>query len=442
MKFPSVEEIATRDVVTIGIDASVSEALRLMIRHHHRDIVVVDERQYYLVTANDLIRFQVEGIAFSSSLGDCPMHKAPTIHRLSNVLDALEYVNQSFDYICVVDEEGELTGILSSTDVIASVDPETMIENYRLGELLKINKGVKRSAPDEPLRNVFQYLLDNTHDCVIICGGDRTPAGILTTKDMLDVLHDGVDLDAPLSSHMRSPVISINENATVKDGIEFVQQHHFRRVVVVGDAGNFIGIINQKELISMSYSKWALLMKNHQKELKELNVLLEKKATQYQKMATTDSLTGLYNRYKLDELFQLEHYTMSKKGTPLCAAVLDIDHFKKINDTYGHDAGDLVLKRLSNLLLKELRSADTVARWGGEEFVMLLSGVTIDVAVKVLDKIREEVNRCNCDTVGTISVSIGVTEVGTEDSFVSVFSRADKALYEAKRGGRNRVVPL
>ena len=274
MKFPSVEEIATHDVITIGINESVKDSLRLMVRHHHRDIIVTDEKQYYLVTANDLIRFQVEGITFDSPLSACPLQRAPTIHKISNVLDALEYVNQSFDYICVVDDEGVLNGILSSTDVISSIDPETMIENYRLGELLKISKGVKRSEPGEPLRNVFQYLLDNTHDCVIVCGGNQQPVGILTTKDMLDFLHEGVNLADPLEMHMRSPVMSINENATVKDGIEFVQQKHFRRVVVVNDAGNFVGIINQKELISMSYSKWALLMKNYQQELKELNVLL------------------------------------------------------------------------------------------------------------------------------------------------------------------------
>ena len=203
-----------------------------------------------------------------------------------------------------------------------------------------------------------------------------------------------------------------------------------------------MGIINQKELISISYSKWALLMKNYQNELKELNVLLEKKANQYQQMATTDSLTGLYNRYKLDELFQLEHYTMNKKRTPLCVAILDIDYFKKINDTYGHKEGDMVLKKLANLLLKELRSTDTVARWGGEEFVLILNAVGLHVAAKVLDKIREEVSRCSCESVGHISVSIGVTEVTGEDSFVSVFSRADKALYAAKRSGRNRVVAL
>jgi len=269
MKFPSVEEIATHDVVTIGIESSVKEALRLMVKHQHRDIIVTDGKQYYLVTANDLIRFQVSGITFDAPLGECPLQRAPTIHKHSNVLDALEYVNQSFDYICVIDEEGSLIGILSSTDVISSIDPETMIENYRLGELLKINKGVKRSKPGEPLGNVFQYLLDNTHDCVIVCSDEQKPAGILTTKDMIDFLHDGVDLNDPLERHMRAPVMSISENATVKDGIEFVQQKHFRRVVVVNDAGGFVGIINQKELISMSYSKWALLMKNYQNELKE-----------------------------------------------------------------------------------------------------------------------------------------------------------------------------
>lgn len=442
MKFPSVKEIATREVVTIGIDKNVNDALNTMILHQHRDVVVTDGTNYYLVTANDLIRFQVEGIAFESSLESCPLERAPTIHQNSNVLDALEYVQQSFDYICVLDDDGVLSGILSSTDVMSSIDPETMIENYRLGELLKINKGVKRSLPDEPLKNVFKYLLDNTHDCVIICGETDQPIGILTTKDVLELLHRGVDFNEHLCNYMCTPVMSIHESATIKDGIDFVQKKHFRRVVVVDDAGKFVGVINQKDLISMSYSKWALLMKNYQNELKELNSLLEKKAKEYKKMATTDSLTGLYNRYKLDELFELEHYSMKKKGTPLCVAVLDIDHFKKINDTFGHKEGDMMLKRLSNMLLKELRSTDTVARWGGEEFVMLLGSVDIDVACRVLEKFREQVSEYDYETVGKISVSIGVSQVREDDSFISAFSRADKALYEAKRGGRNRVVKL
>lgn len=440
MNFPQVGDIATPNVVTIQIEKTIQEALDLMVRHGHRDIIVTDERNFYLLAANDIIKLQIGDVDFGKKMSEILLYKAPTMHESATVLDALEYVHQSFDYICIVDEEGKLTGILSSTDVISSIDPETLIENYPLGELLKINKGVKQARPEEPLKNVLAYLLDNSSECVIVAGERNEPVGILTTRDILGFLGDKHDFTRPLREYMKSPVVSISEKATVKDGIDFIQKRHFRRVVVVDERGSFVGVINQKELISMSYSKWALLMKNHQSELKELNAILEKKAKQYQRMATIDPLTGLYNRYKLDELFELELFSMKKKKSRLCLAVLDIDFFKKINDLYGHDAGDSVLKKLSNLLLQQLRSTDTVARWGGEEFVLLLNAVSVADAAALLEKIREKVEMCSCEVDIPVTISIGVTEVQEEDRFVAVFGRADKAMYEAKKSGRNRVV--
>jgi polar amino acid transport system substrate-binding protein len=180
-------------------------------------------------------------------------------------------------------------------------------------------------------------------------------------------------------------------------------------------------------------------MKNHQKELSELNKMLEQKAKKYQTIASTDALTGLYNRHKLDELFDLEMYSMQKKENPLCMAIVDIDFFKKINDTYGHEIGDVVLVGLSNFLLQQLRSTDIIARWGGEEFVLLLNSVNIDNAYNIVDKIREKLSQKEFDKVGKVTISAGVTNITQKDSFTSAFARADKALYQSKKDGRNRV---
>lgn len=169
-------------------------------------------------------------------------------------------------------------------------------------------------------------------------------------------------------------------------------------------------------------------------------------------MAITDGLTGLYNRHylntHLDSLFQL---AVANKR-PLSLIILDMDHFKIVNDTYGHDAGDLCLQQLAKLMLDEARSSDLVARYGGEEFVILLpeTGTTPirDAAERLRKKIESTPFIINAATGETIqkTASMGVAGIklegtdGIADTPVELLKRADTALYQAKNGGRNQVV--
>ncbi len=157
--------------------------------------------------------------------------------------------------------------------------------------------------------------------------------------------------------------------------------------------------------------------------------------------AITDKLTGLPNREAYSERVHNEMLRWQRYQHPLCLAVLDIDFFKKINDNYGHHTGDKVLKAVSTSVAQRLREVDFIARFGGEEFVILLPETSAEDALTMLNRTRERLSKTHMKKQGTsftVTVSIGIAEFTEGDTAEDVFERADKALYDAKENGRNQ----
>ena len=164
-----------------------------------------------------------------------------------------------------------------------------------------------------------------------------------------------------------------------------------------------------------------------------------------QEQAIRDPLTGLFNRRYLDETLPRELSRCLRNGEPLVVAMLDLDHFKRFNDAYGHEAGDIVLRAVGDLLGKTLRASDLACRYGGEELTLILHGSTLEDAKLRLDSLRRAVRQTRIVYRGSelpaITVSIGMTAVeATETDAMALLNRADAALYQAKAQGRNRVV--
>jgi diguanylate cyclase len=154
-----------------------------------------------------------------------------------------------------------------------------------------------------------------------------------------------------------------------------------------------------------------------------------------------DPLTGLPNRLAYKERVEMEVNRWQRYVAPLSLAVLDIDYFKRINDSYGHKAGDKTLALVGQLLLNNCRGCDFVARYGGEEFVMLMPNCHADQALAMAEKIREKIERSGFNYNGeeiNLTLSCGISEFATDDQHEDVFVRADRALYQAKQSGRNR----
>ncbi len=160
----------------------------------------------------------------------------------------------------------------------------------------------------------------------------------------------------------------------------------------------------------------------------------------YSKRSITDSLTHLYNRYKLDAELEMAYYMYRNEGKPFALVMLDIDHFKTINDRYGHPVGDTVLRHVAEILLDSTRATDTVARWGGEEFMILCHNTNTEGAHHIAEKIRLAIEQFVIERTDHISASFGVIGSAPGLTLQQLLQEVDAALYEAKRMGRNRTV--
>jgi len=160
-------------------------------------------------------------------------------------------------------------------------------------------------------------------------------------------------------------------------------------------------------------------------------------------LATTDALTGLVNRRAFSDWAQRELRRTQRYNDALSVILLDVDHFKQINDRYGHAAGDLVLGSVARQLMNGIRNCDVVARWGGEEFVLALPSTPLDGAREVAERARRRLENANIETnEGTpipVTASFGVAQVDSQESLEQLIDRADRAMYTAKSSGRNRV---
>lgn len=159
--------------------------------------------------------------------------------------------------------------------------------------------------------------------------------------------------------------------------------------------------------------------------------------------ARHDPLTGALNRKGLEEAVDREMSNVRRKDAPLCMALLDIDNFKKLNDTLGHATGDIALTHLANVARECMRPQDTLARYGGEEFVILLPDTPLDKGVDAMTRLQRELTK-KFFLAGTekvlITFSAGVAQLAPDESGTDAIKRADKAMYLAKRAGKNRVV--
>lgn len=158
-----------------------------------------------------------------------------------------------------------------------------------------------------------------------------------------------------------------------------------------------------------------------------------------QKLATTDALTQIANRSSLDTVLQQAIAENQRYQRPFCVVMIDIDFFKKINDTHGHLAGDTVLKTLAKLIKSQIRSVDTVGRWGGEEFMIIYREIECHGAYTLAENIRQSVEKYPFEGLERITISLGVAQYRAGTSAEELLKQADTAMYDSKEHGRNKV---
>ena len=317
---------------------------------------------------------------------------------------------------------------------------------------------VERSVPATPNNFLVWY----TH------ASDREP----DLSRMISILIDNSqDFTESVNADLYEKFFSTEvQDQTLHETTERIEQELERIINYVGDAGKGASEVGQSLASAESdilgaggvESLKAAVTKVIQdtRKMEEINQNLEQQLAQstdevgqlrddledMRREALTDALTGIANRKLFDMELRRQARDAMEAGNKLCLLMLDIDHFKKFNDTWGHQTGDEVLKLLANTLNKGVKGSDIPARYGGEEFSVILPETDLDGAVHVAENIRQMistkklVNRATDQDLGKITVSVGASEFNFGEPLPDMIKRADQALYKAKANGRNCVV--
>jgi len=226
-------------------------------------------------------------------------------------------------------------------------------------------------------------------------------------------------------------------NGPILHEVQFICKNGFVKWVEASanpmfEDGKLTGYIGTTRDISEK-KEYEYQLSKYIQELQVINAELEK-------MATTDILTGAYNRRKFEDDLDMIIHKKEKHDMQFSLIFIDIDHFKCVNDLFGHRTGDLVLQRISKLLLENIRTTDRLFRWGGEEFIIILPEASLENAKIVAEKIRNIIQNENFGIEKKITISMGVGESLEGENADQIIARIDKRLYQAKLQGRNRVV--
>jgi diguanylate cyclase (GGDEF)-like protein len=230
--------------------------------------------------------------------------------------------------------------------------------------------------------------------------------------------------------------------------------HSFRlrKVEFVGQALStadwYLTIMVAWIVIILAYLAYRILVlkdevtvqRKRESELLEINQLLDAQGKALELKAKKDPLTGAFNRLGLEEAFSHGLYEWRNNKKPLSLVMMDIDHFKRINDKHGHDVGDVILSRLTELVHQHIRTQDLFARWGGEEFVLICRDTDLDNATAIAEKLRSLIANHHYPHGISVTASFGVSTLKTNQTLEQLFKSADSALYKAKQTGRNKVV--
>ena len=248
----------------------------------------------------------------------------------------------------------------------------------------------------------------------------------LTARNVLDFL-PGVD------GEFLETTTSRVSGGRIQDGLE---------VIVSGREEDRTFEISLSSLYEESGEERFLILARDITERKKTELSERSRAEELYIRSITDPLTGLSNRLKLDDFLKGEINKSVRYGSPFSLIICDIDHFKMVNDTYGHSTGDRVLKNLAALLKESVRNTDLSGRWGGEEFLVICPETELEDGYSLAEKIRLAVREMSVPREEKISLSFGVTQFREGDDMEGLLARADKALYRAKETGRDRTVRL
>lgn len=421
LEYLNIVESCKESVITRWI--SYSDIQRVL------SVIGMDTNEFREIYANNVMEYFIDVIKGNQSIGRCPV-----VENLLLVLKVKNMTVADLYVVCIHFRESLVTEMVNLnllTESFYSAMCYLFDTNFK-GVLQVYSESIMQ---DQERKNEFQNLVENSLNEIYIF--DKVTlqfvyvnrGAILNSGYRADELQKMTPLDikpyytteqfqkliAPLLKHEQEQLIFETVHQRKDGSLYYVdirlQLMHF------GGIECFVAMIN---------------------DITKRVQALEEKENYYQ-MATHDYLTKIYNRQNFDLLFQAEAKRAQRYNHPLSLILFDIDDFKCINDTYGHDVGDKVLVMISNLSKACLRESDIFARWGGEEFIILLPHTDLGLAIQKAEELCSAIASEHIENIGCVTCSFGVAQVHDYENSTQVFKDADDALYVAKKNGKNRV---
>jgi diguanylate cyclase (GGDEF)-like protein len=309
---------------------------------------------------------------------------------------------------------------------------------------------VHHVPPEAGLDRIVGMMRDERISCIVVTR-DQRPVGIISERDVVRILsrlYSGSPQQKLIASDVMTPdPVTIRSDSDLEAATELVRSRGFRRLPVVDTAGRLVGIVTQTDLL-----RGHVRALRNERDALEVTVAvrtaeLRSALESVRALSLEDGLLGIGNRRALEIDLAHTHATAQRYGRRYSVVLFDVDHFKQYNDTRGHTAGDQMLRALTDALRRQLRGADRLYRYGGDEMLLLLpetdaAGAQV-LAARMVECAEQQTLPARGQAEGALTLSAGVAELppdGSATRWEEVVDRADAALYRAKQDGRNRVV--
>ena len=416
------------DITTLALQESRNKELAYLLEHSISEIYIMDVKTLRYIYANQTAieksQYSMEELLERTVFDLNPWL---TQERAQQMVDALNQKASITNISWHQRKDGSTYPVsayiqkttFNQKDVIVVFDNDVTKETQEREKLLSLQK-------------TFQAIMDNSSSLMFVF---KEGEKINANRAFLDFFGFKT-----LEEFTQTSACIISRFVELEEHIKKSNLNNFAFFESITKNGRLIRLKNEQTQVHHTMKVTIDNLPDKQKLITFHDVSdLEEKSRRQAYLATHDALTGVYNRRYFEELFEHSIKLFEREQSTFSLILFDIDNFKLINDTYGHLKGDEVLKSLSHFVSDNIRKSDTLARWGGEEFIILLPHTTIDKASHLAQTLREGIEELFFEEIGHITCSFGVNEVSTESKEL-IFKELDLALYKAKSNGKNCVV--
>lgn len=273
MIFPNLSQLATKEVVTLDVSHSLKEAVQLMNEHHIRDVIVTQGQTYFILTARELIDFQIRKIPLSTLLGDLHLNIVPQMLADDSVMKALMVIqNHPDNHVCLINNDKDIIGIISYSDLAKSLQPDHLVQSQPVGEIVSGQTFIQVNETDA-LQVVFERLHQFNETAAIVMH-QKKAVGMITQTNVIALLNEDHNWQLPVKEVMSTPLITVDATASVQYALATSRERHIKHIVIKAH-GQVLGILHQKDLVSLVYQSLHQRFENESQLIKQEMDLLK-----------------------------------------------------------------------------------------------------------------------------------------------------------------------